>query len=670
LRSHHPHGRKGIAQPAAGAAGHCCRACKNVGGFARRVHFLGCFRGWRLRFGVAAGVAWAFGVLFRQRRWRGVAGAHLGHPSALETSTTGCAHILFSFSSLRFLHCPHSISILRVEFKGFSQRYETLVQTGLRCETDCLVVLLSIALPLELTRRGWIWIIRCYCWLFAKMSRTSVFTSITPLPTGITRQSVLDTYHNHTEMIELNPLVVERFRCKPPNYAPAEEFHSIWYTIKGTSTSHIHRSLHLHADILIARVDKVSYLPGGLANGSVSYHACFHDLPEGLQTHVYAPLGLDIRAKWSVGGSLPGEPKEAMELGIGAPREGLYIREDVRMKCNIMMMGFVKKTFKESHAKLVDRLVEKAHILESEAANARLKMLKEVAPRERMGHGSIFIAPPPGYTPMESPPQQGADGGYFLGASQQQHQARYQDQDPQRQDSVLQSQQNQQLQQPQLPIYQEFHRQRLSGGNSSSSHTSPHLQALHHQSLSSNTSSNSNQSPLTSPNLSQASTVISQSNLMSPPPLFSEKPLPSPPSQFQQARYQHKHTHSENIDHGGSFRFRVQAGDTQDSVPGVAETRPRSSTIATARPVDEQQGLAILPATTYLPSTTYKPATLPATTYLPASTYTPRERSRSGESGAYQNLAPPPAELPGTQVYSDDSPVLGRHMKFAAELPG
>ncbi|PSN68492.1 hypothetical protein BS50DRAFT_449257, partial [Corynespora cassiicola Philippines] len=174
------------------------------------------------------------------------------------------------------------------------------------------------------------------------MSKTSIFTTITPLPAGITRQSVLETYRNHVEMIELNPLVVERFNCKPPQYAPAEEYYSTWYTIK----------------------DKVAYLPGGLATGSVSYHACFHDLPDGLQTHVYAPLGLDIRAKWSVGGSLPGEPKKPVELGIGAPREGLYIREDVRMRCNIMMMSFVKKTFKESHAKLVDRLMEKAHVLE------------------------------------------------------------------------------------------------------------------------------------------------------------------------------------------------------------------------------------------------------------------------------------------------------------------
>ena len=118
--------------------------------------------------------------------------------------------------------------------------------------------------------------------------------------------------------------------------------------------------------------DKVSYLPGGLATGSVTYHACFHDLADGLQTHVFAPLGLDIKAKWSVGGSLPGEPRPAAELGLGIPKDGLYIREDVRMKCNIMMLSFVKKTFKDSHGKLVDRLVQKAHILEAKAANDHL----------------------------------------------------------------------------------------------------------------------------------------------------------------------------------------------------------------------------------------------------------------------------------------------------------
>lgn len=120
---------------------------------------------------------------------------------------------------------------------------------------------------------------------------------------------------------------------------------------------------------------------------------------------MYAPLGLDIRAKWSVGGSLPGEPKQPVELGLGIPREGLYIREDVKMKCNIMLVSFVKKTFKESHSKLKDRLVEKAHIIESRIANERLNGLKTVDPRERMGHGDIFIAPPPDYRPQPGQPQ-------------------------------------------------------------------------------------------------------------------------------------------------------------------------------------------------------------------------------------------------------------------------
>ena len=67
------------------------------------------------------------------------------------------------------------------------------------------------------------------------ISKTTVFTTITPLPGNITREAVISTYHNHIEMIELNPLVVERFKCRPPSNATPEEFHAIWYTIKGNS---------------------------------------------------------------------------------------------------------------------------------------------------------------------------------------------------------------------------------------------------------------------------------------------------------------------------------------------------------------------------------------------------------------------------------------------------
>ncbi|MCJ1462434.1 hypothetical protein MMC07_001035 [Pseudocyphellaria aurata] len=182
------------------------------------------------------------------------------------------------------------------------------------------------------------------------MSKRTIFTTLTSLPTGITREIVLESLHNHVEMIDLNPLVEERHPIKAPAKATPEEFHCIWYSL----------------------TDKIQYLPGGLYSGKVTYSACFHDLSNGLQTHCYAPMGLDIKGKWTVGGTLPHEPVEPVEMGLGAPKRGLWLREDVDMKCNILMTSFVKKTLKKAHATLVERLVEKSHLLEAEAHNSRI----------------------------------------------------------------------------------------------------------------------------------------------------------------------------------------------------------------------------------------------------------------------------------------------------------
>ena len=182
------------------------------------------------------------------------------------------------------------------------------------------------------------------------MSKRTVFTTLTALPPGITRSTVMETLRTHTEMIDLNPLVQERHIIKPPTKASAEEYHCIWYQL----------------------TDRVQYLPGNLVAGKVSYDVCFHDLPNGLQTHCYAPLGLDIKGKWTLGGSLPGESREAVEIGLGVPKEGLWLREDVDMRCNMLMTSFVKKTLKKAHASLVDRLVEKAHLVEAKVYNERL----------------------------------------------------------------------------------------------------------------------------------------------------------------------------------------------------------------------------------------------------------------------------------------------------------
>ena len=154
-------------------------------------------------------------------------------------------------------------------------------------------------------------------------------------------------------MIDLNPLVIERHPIKPPATASPEEFHCQWYQL----------------------TDKVQYLPGGLVQGKVSYNVCFHDLSRGLQTHCLAPAGLDIKGKWEIGGTLPWEPREEIELGLGVPKNGLWLREDVDMRCNILMLSFVKKTLKKAHSTLVARLVEKAHLIEAQAQNDSMSIL-------------------------------------------------------------------------------------------------------------------------------------------------------------------------------------------------------------------------------------------------------------------------------------------------------
>ncbi|KAM0721545.1 hypothetical protein Q7P37_002470 [Cladosporium fusiforme] len=171
------------------------------------------------------------------------------------------------------------------------------------------------------------------------MSKRTLFTSITPLPKDVTRQAAVAWLHNHVQMIKLNPLVIRLQETTPPSNASADEFDCAWYEI----------------------TDEISYLPGGLYKGEVTYKACFNDLPNGIQTHTFAPAGLDLRGKWSVCGNEPGEPREPLELGTEAPREGLYIREDVDMRCNILLTGFIKKNLTKSHKSVVDKLSELGH---------------------------------------------------------------------------------------------------------------------------------------------------------------------------------------------------------------------------------------------------------------------------------------------------------------------
>ena len=73
-------------------------------------------------------------------------------------------------------------------------------------------------------------------------------------------------------------------------------------------------------------------------------------------------MGLDIKEKWTVYGNLPYELVQPPELGIGAPMSGLYLREDIEIRCNFLITWFVKHRFKDSYTTLVARLLVKSQL--------------------------------------------------------------------------------------------------------------------------------------------------------------------------------------------------------------------------------------------------------------------------------------------------------------------
>ncbi|KAF2745472.1 hypothetical protein M011DRAFT_137343 [Sporormia fimetaria CBS 119925] len=199
-----------------------------------------------------------------------------------------------------------------------------------------------------------------------RMMRKKVnYTNVTPIPSFIPRQLAIDILHSHGEIIELNPLVTGFEPIKAPRDAPADEFYSTWYEIS----------------------ERIQYVPGvgRLGSGKIKFKGCFHDMPWGLQTHIYAPAGVDLRNKWQICGNQPGEPAETRELGIDAPVEGLYLREDIQITCNFSMVSFVKKETKAASKVLVERLIKKAELLDAGILRGMMEngKLKTINPADR-----------------------------------------------------------------------------------------------------------------------------------------------------------------------------------------------------------------------------------------------------------------------------------------------
>lgn len=205
------------------------------------------------------------------------------------------------------------------------------------------------------------------------------YISITPIPSGVPRQLALDILHSHGEIITLNPLVLTYRPIKAPRDAAADEYYSTWYEI----------------------TERVQYLPGlgKLGSGKISFNGCFHNTSWGLQTHTFIPLGIDIRSKWRIAGNQPNEPRQPKEFRVdGEPENGLYLREDIQIECNLTLVSFVKSQMKAASKVLVDRLIKKAELLDAGVLHAFMEdgKLKTINPADR---SSVFQS----QSPLQSP---------------------------------------------------------------------------------------------------------------------------------------------------------------------------------------------------------------------------------------------------------------------------
>ncbi|KAL4722130.1 hypothetical protein ACLX1H_010901 [Fusarium chlamydosporum] len=201
------------------------------------------------------------------------------------------------------------------------------------------------------------------------LKKKETLTIITPIPGFIPRQLAIDLLHSHGEIITLNPLVLSHKPIPAPRNAAADEYYSTWYEI----------------------TERIQYIPGlgKIGSGKLTFNGCFHDMPWGMQSHIYIPLGIDMRNKYRIMGNQPGiEPPEQPELGLeqlGAPKEGLYLRTDVELKANITLMSFVKAESRKASVDMVNRMVKKAELLDAGLLKAMFQdgKLKTYNPNDR-----------------------------------------------------------------------------------------------------------------------------------------------------------------------------------------------------------------------------------------------------------------------------------------------
>ncbi|KAL4973090.1 hypothetical protein BDW66DRAFT_143005 [Aspergillus desertorum] len=213
------------------------------------------------------------------------------------------------------------------------------------------------------------------------LRKKEVYTTTTPIPPSVPRQLAIDILHSHSEIITLSPLVLSHHPVKAPQDAPAEEYYLTWYEI----------------------TERVQYVPGigKMGSGKISFKGCFRDEAWGLVTHVYAPLGIDLRNRYRI---VDGADDPVLRLGSGVDwspsgeaGKGLYLCVDTELECNITLMPLVKGQQKAASKALIDRLVKKAELLDAGVLQASMTedgKLRTWNPADRSGSAATAMKQP------------------------------------------------------------------------------------------------------------------------------------------------------------------------------------------------------------------------------------------------------------------------------------
>ncbi|KAL1961181.1 hypothetical protein VTO42DRAFT_3126 [Malbranchea cinnamomea] len=187
------------------------------------------------------------------------------------------------------------------------------------------------------------------------MFKTTTSISITtPVPLTISRAALLAILHDHQEMIKLNPLVVQYQPCsRPPSPSRRSSSSSQEEAGIGRRTGEDEENERTagasSGEMEWYRITDEILPYHFLPFSRVVYTAGFRDAPDGLHTRTYAPMGLRMEGRWTVG------PREEAEEG-----GRLYLTEEVRMTCSWLTRAFVQRALKKSHAVLTEKLIEKA----------------------------------------------------------------------------------------------------------------------------------------------------------------------------------------------------------------------------------------------------------------------------------------------------------------------